>query len=168
MPKCATCDQEHSLETIEPAFRRPDDYVKLSPEEQEGRAKASDDLCRIDDPHGGMPRYFVRSTMSFRVADREKPFRWGVWAEISEADFRDVLDLWSDPDQSAHVPIDATLANQIPNYELTLGMPCKLHLVDERTRPDLRPLPAATGRFASQYRNGISEETALSWVHAFA
>lgn len=151
---------------MEPAFARPDAYVALSADRKENAAKASNDLCRIDDPGSAGPsRHFVRAVLPVRVEDREVPFRWGLWVEVSGDAFREVVARWSDPEQHAQPPFESTLANHIPSYPETLGLPCRLQLTGPTTRPSILFAAELAHPLAAEFRSGVSERRALEWSH---
>jgi hypothetical protein len=160
--RCATCGEEHPLEELEPAFARPDPYVAIPREARERIARANDDFCRIDGPP---ERWFVRAVLPVRVAGREVPLRWGLWAEVSEAAFARIVERWRDPEQAREAPFDAALANEIPGLR-TLGLPCRLQLSGLTTRPFLSFAPDLDHPFAREQRAGVSEARALEWLHA--
>ena len=166
--RCSVCGVDHPIEEIEPAFARPDAYVTLSSEHREANAKANEDLCRIDDPAGGVPRQFVRAVLPVNVEDRNVPIRWGLWVEVSEDAFRRILELWSVAEQASEPPIAATLANHIPSYPETVGLACWLHLTGPTTRPSIALPEHIDHPLASEYRSGVSAHRAIEWAHLFA
>jgi hypothetical protein len=85
MPSCSKCGAEHDL--LDPTFRRPEAFVKLDPSVREAHAKANDDFCRITLPNTEA-RYFVRGTLAVDVAGLPDGVWWGLWAEVSEPDQR--------------------------------------------------------------------------------
>ena len=120
------CGEHH--EFLDPTFRRPEAYVRLDAATKVEHAKADDDLCWIAPPESA-PRYFVRGVLPVTVTDRARDLMWGLWAEVSEAAFKRILDLWTDPNQDKEPPFSGELANVIPSYADTLGLPnpCASH-----------------------------------------
>ena len=134
--KCATCGAEHDL--LEPTFLRPDAVVDLPSEERAERVNETDDLCAIwarsdAEPH----RYFVRCVLKVRLLDAPGDTGWGLWVEVMGGDFDRIVETWSDPDQASVPPMDAWVANQVPDYPDTIGLPVTLHLTGPTTRPQL-------------------------------
>jgi quinol monooxygenase YgiN len=125
MRRCAKCVAEHDL--LDPTFRRHEAYVRLASELQRQHAQANDDLCRIGLPNE-RDRYFVRGVLPVAVRDRPDGIWWGLWAEVSEPDFRRILELSSTPDQASEPPIEGALANVVPGYADTLGLWLALQL----------------------------------------
>ena len=87
-------------------------------------AKADDDLCRIALPDRA-PQYYVRGVLPVVVKGRVDGLWWGLWAEVTEATFRRIINVWTDPDQEKEPPFPGELANVIPSYVNTLGL--RLH-----------------------------------------
>jgi len=160
MPQCRICGQEH--EFLDPTFRRPEAYVRLDSRTRNEDARADDNLCLIELP-GEPPRYFVRGVLPVSVPERPEGLMWGLWAEVSEAAFRRVLELWSAPDQSSEPPFDAELANVIPSYVDTLGLPMRVYLTGPTTRPRFEFDATAHHPFVEECRLGVNAHRASEW-----
>src|SRR5688572_19467293 len=120
--KCATCGEEHDL--LDPSFRRPDAVVSLRTDERAVRVKESDDLCAIwAASDGEQHQYFVRCVLKVRLLDAEGETAWGLWAEVAQEDFHRIVEKWSDPEQDRVPPIQAAVANRVPHYPDTVGLP---------------------------------------------
>lgn len=160
MRRCSKCGAEHDL--LEPTFRRPEAYVRLERELRDQHAKADDDLCRItlpDEP----ARYFVRGVLPVAVRDLPDGIRWGLWAEVPESAFRRILALWSAPDQASEPPIETSLANAIPSYPETLGLPLIMRLTGPTSRPELSFAPGAEHPFVEECTFGVDAHRASEW-----
>jgi hypothetical protein len=164
MRRCAKCGAEHEL--LDPTFRRPEAYLRLSREVRDAHARADDDLCRIAPP-GDEPRFFVRGVLPVSVAGHPAGVSWGVWAEVSEASFARILELWSDADQSSEPPMQGELANVIPAYPDTLGLPLSIHLVGPTSRPEFCFEASAEHPFVSECRAGVDAHRAAEWNELF-
>ncbi len=90
---------------LERRYMLPDAVFELSPEEQEARAKISEDLVVLDDA-----RFFVRSLIAMPIEDHEN---WVVatWCEIPQADFETLYEVWEVPDRYARFACRGTVAN---------------------------------------------------------
>lgn len=160
MRRCSKCGAEHDL--LDPTFRRPEAYVRLARELRDAHAKADDDLCRItlpDEPS----RSFVRGVLPVAVGDLPDGIWWGLWAEVSESAFRRILELWSAPDQAREPPIEASLANVIPSYPDTLGLPLIVRLTGPTSRPELAFGPGAEHPFVEECASGVDAHRASEW-----
>lgn len=160
MRRCAKCGAEHEL--LDPTFKRPEPYVRLSQDLRDSVAKAGDDMCRISLPEAD-PRYFVRGVLPVPVVGHSSGIAWGVWAEVSEASFKRILDLWSDPNQNSEPPMHGELANVIPSYPNTLGLPLTLQLTGPTSRPEFRFKPGTNHPFVSECEAGIDAHRAAHW-----
>jgi hypothetical protein len=89
--------------------------------ELEARLELGDDQCVIDDE-----RFFLRARLPLAVSDAPQPFVWGVWVEVSEAQFDRAAELWELADAPAEPAMPCTLATQLPCYPDTLGLPVQL------------------------------------------
>ena len=160
MRRCSKCGAEHEL--LDPTFRRPEAYVLLSADSQAHHAKADDDLCRITLP-GKPARFFVRGVLPVTVRDRPDDIWWGLWAEVPEPAFRRILELWSAPDQASEPAIEAALANVIPSYPDTLGLPLIVRLTGPTSRPELRFAPDVDHPFVRECISGVDTHRASGW-----
>ncbi len=94
--------------------------MSLTPSERSARVKESDDLCAIwGRAEGEDHRYFVRCVLKVPLLDAPDETGWGIWADVGEVDFRRIVDTWSDPDQVSLPPMEAVLANRVPDYPET-------------------------------------------------
>jgi hypothetical protein len=163
--KCSICGEEHEL--LEPAFARPDVIFAMTAEEKRGRVSESNDLCAlrgVDEPD----RYFVRGVLPVRLLDAPDTTAWGLWAEVAEDDAKDIYDRWDDPDQAAHPAFEATLANQIPGYPDTLGLPLALRLTGPKTRPALAFAGSSIHPFVRECLAGVCVHRVMEWLGAMS
>ena len=162
--RCSVCGKEHDL--LEPAFRRPDIIFALSPEEREARANEDDDMCRLG-PGAGEPegyRYFLRAVLPVRLVDAADSTAWGLWVELSEADILRVRELWTDPRQADEPPFSAVIANHVPGYPETLGLPVRVQLQDPPRRAELSFEPGTAHSFAAECEAGVSGHKVVDWL----
>lgn len=162
--RCSICGSEHPIEVIEPAFGRPDAYVTLTNEERASYAQADDDLCRIDDPTGGPSRWFVRAVLPVALTESDEATHWGLWTEVDEAVFQRILELWNKPDQISEPPLPAVLANHIPTYPETIGLPCALQLTGPTTRAEIVLPDDVEHPLVAEYQTGVTAHRAIEWV----
>lgn len=161
--KCATCGEEHDL--LEPTCRRPDAVVSLPAGERAARVKEGDDLCAIwAKADGEAHRYFVRCRLPVGLLDADGETAWGIRAEVGEADFRRIVDMWSDPNQARQPPMEAVLANRVAGYPETVGLPAKLRLTGPTTRPQLTFDRSSVHPFATECEHGVSAHRVMEWL----
>jgi hypothetical protein len=88
---------------------------------------------------------------------------WGLWVEVNHQTYWRIGSIWDDPNQNAGPPFVCTLANDIPNYPRTLGLPGLIQLSGLRSRPVLTLAADSEHPFAVEARKGVHFERALEW-----
>jgi hypothetical protein len=167
MPRCSQCGQEHDIFSIEPRYARPDAFLRIPAEEREQRARCGDDWCRLRESDGTDERFFLRVTLPFKVLGEGRQLHWGVWAEVAQPAYGRVMHLWDDPRQAEEPPLPGVLANQLPDYPLTTGLPGSIHLIGPTKAPEFWLGPEVRHVLATEQRNGVYAERALEWVSRF-
>jgi hypothetical protein len=132
---CAVCGKRHPVTESELFFQRPDAIWEIPKGERAKRCKESDDLCVLWGKGFKHDRHFVRAVLPLPDDGRERPYRIGVWVEMTEKDFHRVVDLWNAPDQTDEPPFKAKLANQLPIEEKSIDLPVTLQLAGPTDRP---------------------------------
>jgi len=162
--KCSSCGQEHDV--LDPTFRRPDAVHQFPAAQRPGNVMEGDDLCAIRAQDASqVDRYFVRCTLAVPLLDHgDQTVHWGLWAEVDGLDSKRIYDLWDDPDQAAQPAIDARLANNIPGYPATIGLPLRLKMTGPRTRPALVFRAQALHPFAAECRAGVAIDRVFEWL----
>jgi hypothetical protein len=162
--RCAQCGSEHDLAELEPTFKYPDAYLDVPEAERAHRTLVGPSDCRIRDAEDTERRYFLRTLLPVPVRGEDQPCCWGIWVEVSEADFQRAWDLWDDPAQGSEPAFAARLANSIPLYPPTLGLPGRVQLVDEKTRPTFTLATELTHPLAEEQRSGVYPERVFEWL----
>jgi hypothetical protein len=160
--KCPTCGEEHEI--LDPAFRRPEAVVELSDADRTARAKEDDDLCTLWASDVEPNRYFVRCVLKVDLLDGDEPAAWGLWAEVAEPDFNRIVERWSDPDQAGVPPMLASIANRVPGYPDTVGLPAALHLTGPSTRPELTFAGPSIHPFVQECKRGVCTHRVMEWL----
>ena len=120
--QCRTCGKEHDLLDLEPSFGRPDEIVALPGDARAQLVKETNDICRLAGDNDNCARYFVRCVPIVALTDLSRSFNWGLWAEVSQASFDRIWELWDDAGQASEPPMPGRLANRVPLVADTLGM----------------------------------------------
>ena len=144
---CAVCGKTHAGPN-EPGFQLPDEVWAIPEPERSTRAKFSADLCQLGD------RYFVRSVLILPFTETNGDFGWGVWVEVERHVFERYLSLFQ-VDGSAEPPHSGTLANALPSYDATLGMPVLIQFGDRKQRPSVFFPASDQSKLALEQRHGI-------------
>ena len=164
--QCAICGDEHDLMDLEPSFRRPEDVVQMSAEARASRVKEDDDLCRIAPAGSEGHRYFVRCVLAVQLLDLGRSFNWGLWAELEQAAFERVVELWNDANQAAEAPMGAVLASRVPCSPNTIGVPALLRLTGPTTRPALSLDSGVSHPFVGECLSGVLSHRLAEWLQA--
>ena len=148
---CSSCGKEHPGLPTDWAFKRPDEVHELSYLDEYTRCRLNADLCTLDDV-----RFFFRGLVTVPLL-KTGVFAWGIWVEVD----REVHDLYLSgfySDLSSHAPLAGVLANHIPGYSETLGLPVQIHLQDKTSRPQFRFAPSLEHALAHEQRRGMSDK----------
>jgi hypothetical protein len=101
--------------------RAPFAAEQIPAAERDARLELGSDQCVIDDE-----RFFLRARLQLPVTGAEETFAWGVWVEVSEAQFDRASELWEQPSTEAEPAMEGILATQLPCYTDTLGLQVQL------------------------------------------
>jgi hypothetical protein len=164
--RCATCGEEQELLAMEPSYRWPDAYYEVPKKQRKYLTNFSKDDGRIRNAEDTERRHFLRVLLSVPICGEEIDVAWGVWVEVSGADWERAYDLWDDPEQSAVPPFPARLANALRGYDGTLGLPGRVRLVSPTTAPLFQLDADVDHPLAREQRTGVSRERAVEWLSA--
>jgi hypothetical protein len=154
---CDTCGKAHPREEIELVFVLPQPIFELSEEQRERRCHIGADMCAID-----RSRFFLRGLLPIPVRGRTIPYRIGLWAEVDEAAFRRINQLWEDPSQVNEPLLSAILANDVPLVPSTVGIEIDIRLTGPTTRPDFF-LRNTAHPLAIEQQRGVDAHRALEY-----
>jgi hypothetical protein len=159
---CSCCGAVHRGM---PAFGAdaPLNYYAVPREERATRCALSADSCIIDDQS-----YFVRGCIEIPVQGEDEPFSWGVWVSLSEASFKQWLELYPEERRSHVGPFFGWLNAYLKPYPETMDLKTRVHLRDGGIRP-LIELQPTDHPLAVEQREGISaarvEELYMLMMH---
>jgi len=161
--RCDKCGEEHDLGGIEPSFARPDAFFTVPADERSRRINHNDDTCLISSDGGQRLSCFLRAVLRVPIKGEHATIGWGLWVEVSDQAYSRVSTLWDDPNQSSEPPFPCTVANDIPNYPSTRGLPGTMQLTGLQTRPALVLAADSEHPFAVEARTGVYLERSLEW-----
>jgi len=119
--RCAHCNEEHDLSQLEPSHAMPDVVHQMGDLERRQRVRMNKDICLVrSDTIGSFHGRFLRVLLPIPVAGRD-PCRWGVWVQVEEGTFEQVLEVW-DKDERTGLIWSGQLANELPGYAKSLGL----------------------------------------------
>lgn len=159
---CSCCGAVHRGM---PAFGAdaPLNYYAVPREDRATRCALSTDSCIIDDQS-----YFVRGCIEIPVQGEDEPFSWGVWVSLSEASFKQWLELYPEERRSHVGPFFGWLNAYLKPYPETMDLKTRVHLRDGGIRPFIELQPT-DHPLAVEQREGISaarvEELYMLMMH---
>jgi hypothetical protein len=145
---CSICGKEHDGLVKDLGYKLPDVVWNIPEPERSEKARYSDDLCRFGE------RYFIRCVLAVPFTEASGEFGWGAWAEVDWSVFKLYLEFWG-KDGSSEPVREGTLANSLPAYEHSLGMPVLIQFMEPTKRPSLRLKRGSESQLAIEQREGI-------------
>lgn len=133
---CPDCDRQHSgLPAISTKY--PDIIAEKLSGVSTDRLRIGNDTCRIMYP--APRRSFVRANLDIPIIDADKPLQYGLWVELPEDSFDQYLRC-----EKSIIPLilDGHLANAVPDFPGTLGIPVQVVTRAFPLRPMLQPVAA--------------------------
>jgi hypothetical protein len=155
---CADCGEPHDLSELQMGYDRPDAYFAVHRDEREERWELDQDLGVLD---GRL--FFIRGLVEIPVRGEPRPYAWGVWARVDEEHFRRYDELWDDPGRGREPPFPGRLANQLPGYPQTLGLPVTVRLGWGNARPTFT-VDDPAHPLAAEQKEGVYLERVLEMV----
>jgi hypothetical protein len=152
--RCGTCGKSHSGLPTEWGFREPDVVFGLSYIGKYLRTRINADLCTLDES-----RYFLRGHLTLPFTEADGEFGWGLWLEVSK-DHHDVyvaqMAQKAEGEPCIQYRLEGKIANSIPGYGRTLGVPVDVLLGEAGQRPSLWLLSRSRHPLAREQAGGIS------------
>ena len=164
--RCATCGQEHDLLTVEPNYAWPDAYLAIPKKQRKYLTSFGKDDGRIRNADDTERRHFLRVLLSVPINGESVDVAWGVWVEVSAADWERAYERWDDPNQAGEPPFPGRLANALRGYEGTLGLPGHVRLTGPTMAPVFELDPDVEHPLAREQRGGVARERVVEWVTA--
>jgi hypothetical protein len=155
---CPLCGRTH-LCVPALVLVRPDAWWTLSKSER-SKGAATDDACYI--PEAG---YFISGVLTLPLVDGPEPVtEFGVWASVSEDDFKRYYADVNEDDQSGLGPMPGALANELRGFPGSSGLKLTLRPRDGRRRPSAE-LEPSDHPLALAQREGVAFATVLDITH---
>src|SRR6266404_3676688 len=148
---CPICGESHPGLPTDSAFTLPDVVWAIAPSERAAHARWTSDLCQMGDA------YFIRCLLAIPFTDQSGFYGWGVWVGVEWSVFRRYLELY-DKDATREPAEDGHLANELPTYGPTLGLPVRLQFQSSTSRPTVHFAQDQDHQLAREARDGISGE----------
>jgi hypothetical protein len=150
---CRSCGDTHAGLPLAYTALAPAYVDAMDDDERVRRVVIDGELCVVDDRH-----FFVRARLLVPILDHDDAFEWGVWASLSESNYRRTVDVWSTPGREAEPPYFGWLSTALPEYSpTTLNLKCMVHTQPLSVRPTVE-LEPTDHPLAIEQRRGISFE----------
>jgi hypothetical protein len=88
--------------------------------------------------------------------ERAGYYGWGTWAEVPWPTFKRYLDFY-DKDATDEARVDGALANDLPTYSGTVGLPVLLQFQTAKLRPTLHFAAGTEHQLARETELGVSD-----------
>ena len=148
--RCSICGKDHEEPLTDQAFTLPDEVWAIPEEQRRAKAKWTEDLCQLD------TRFFIRCVLPVPFTERPGHFGWGVWLEVDWATFKRYLDVY-ERDATEEPIAQGLLANEIPVYRNSRGLPATMRFGTASQRPTIRFSAEAQHQCADEQRAGIND-----------
>lgn len=146
---CSICGEEHAGFLTDMAFTLPDEVWGIPETKRREVARFNNDLCQWGE------RYFIRCVLEVPFTDEDGFFGWGAWAEVEWSVFERYLELYDEDGRSERTH-NGLLANVLPGYGHTIGVPVLIQFRESTKRPALKLLPTDQSPLATEQREGIA------------
>ena len=114
--KCQCCGQE--TDGIPICFGSAAPWELFVPDEEFATRVLLDDSCMVIDHE----KHFVRGEIEIPVHGLAMPFRYSVWASVSEESMNHMFDRWEDQDRANDAPYFGWLLTSLPLYPDTMHL----------------------------------------------
>ena len=148
---CNTCGDTHEGLPTDLAWTLPDVVWSISEADRTSLAKFDTDRCQLGD------RFFIRCILELPFREQSGYYGWGVWVELPESSFYRYVELY-DEDGSSEPVVSGHLANEIPAYPSTLGLPVTVQFQDSTSRPTVNVPTTSNHALAAAQFGGIDNQ----------
>lgn len=145
---CPTCGDAHDGLPTDHGWKLPDVVWAIPENERSHQVKFDSDLCQLGN------RFFIRCLLKLPFSEQTDYYGWGVWVQVREQDFDRYLELY-DKDGSAEPSMSCTIANEMPGYPTTLGLPARVQFHTSTGRPTVHVPASSSHPLAAEQSTGI-------------
>ncbi len=128
---CSDCGKYHREIPMNYGAKSPTAYFNLT-EDEKKRSELTQDICVIAEK-----RFFIKGQIKIKVEDKDEPFSWNVWAEITKEDFEDEQENWDEENRFLRRPYSGTLDTPLNCYPDTIGLKVKIQTQKVGLIPDI-------------------------------
>ena len=148
---CNTCGDTHEVLPTDLAWTLPDVVWSIPEADRTSLAKFDTDRCQLGD------RFFIRCILKLPFREQSGYYGWGVWVELPETSFYRYVELY-DEDGSSEPVVSGHIANEIPAYPSTLGLPVTVQFQDSTSRPTVNVPTTSNHALAAAQSRGIDNQ----------
>jgi len=145
---CPTCGDTHDGLPTDHGWKLPDEVWAIPEDERSNKAKFNSDLCQLGS------RFFIRCLLKLPFNEQADYYGWGVWVEVPEPNFYRYVELF-DKDGSSEPPVPGSIANAMPGYPSTLGLPVMVQFQGSTSRPTAQVSSASDHPLGVEQSSGI-------------
>lgn len=147
---CRVCGRSHEGQPTDYGYLLPDVVWNEPPEVRQAHLDWATDVCSYQG------RWFLRGVLEISFRFEPGRFGWGAWIEVSEETIARFREHYGEKaDHSAREP--GMLANRLPVYADTLGLPAEVQFGPLHLRPLLFLPESVEHLLATDQREGIDE-----------
>ena len=132
-------------------WKMPDAVWELLEDRRSRLARLTPDLCEFE---GG---FFIRAVLELPFSEQPGHFAWDPWVELPEQHYRRYVELYHE-DASDEPMVPGVLANEIPAYPSTLGLPVLVRFRDRSSRPGVHVAETSHHALAAEQSRGIGNQ----------
>ncbi|MFL5242350.1 MAG: DUF2199 domain-containing protein [Gemmataceae bacterium] len=149
---CRSCGKHHKQTPMDFGFERPSYYYSIPKSQRKKRCSLTSDLCVVDNEY-----FFIRGCLEIPVWGLPKPFVWGVWTSLSQANYKRTLAVWNKSTRVKEPPYFGWLSSLLPPdlYPDTLQLKTMVHTRKLKERP-LVILESTDHPLAVEQREGMT------------
>jgi hypothetical protein len=148
---CKTCGDTHEGLPTDHGWTLPDAVWSIPEADRSSQAKFDTDCCQLGN------RFFIRCILELPFNEQSGYYGWGVWVELLESNFCRYVELY-DQDGSSEPVVPGQIANEIPGYPSTLGLPITVQFQDSTSRPNVNVPMSSNHPLAAQQSNGVDDQ----------
>lgn len=153
-PGCACCGRGLVPEDTAWMFGAPDDYLRIAEPERGGLARITADQCIVADR-----LFYLCGNLDLPIRGQDGSLRITCWVRIDEDTHQFLCDTWQDPERVRQTPHASELANNLPSYPPTEGLPVQVVQNPPGNRPTL-VVPRGDHPLCRDFNEGMSPEAA--------
>lgn len=146
---CNECGKYHSEIPMNYGAKAPTAYFNLTDDEK-AKAELTNDYCVV-----GENRFFLKGQIKIKVEEKDEPFSWNVWVEITREDFEDEQENWNEENRFLRSAFPGTLDTPLGCYPNTLGLKVKVQTQKPGYIPDIQ-IESTNHPLFFEQENGIN------------